>query len=283
MLPPVACSLRVAASPLKGATPAARPSRFRGVLRTGHAARAGWLAQDERGGRLTKTHKHTAPPRGFTLIELLVAISILAVIAVLSWRGLEGMTRAVAQTRERSDQLLTLQTGLDQWTVDLDALMQQPRMTALDWNGNVLRMTRLAPNPADGMLVVAWARRDVNGTGQWLRWQSAPLLTRGDLDNAWSEAALWGKNPSNAEMQREVTITPLVDWQVYYFRNNAWTNPLSSSESTVATNPALPAQAALNASVPDGVRLMLRIPPGQALSGTITRDWVRPTLGGNKS
>jgi len=28
---PVACSLRVAASPLKGATPAARQSRFRGV------------------------------------------------------------------------------------------------------------------------------------------------------------------------------------------------------------------------------------------------------------
>ena len=51
--------------------------------------------------------------RGFTLIELLVAISILAVMAVLSWRGLEGMTRAVAQTRERSDQLLTLQAGLD--------------------------------------------------------------------------------------------------------------------------------------------------------------------------
>ena len=129
--------------------------------------------------------------RGFTLIELLVAISILAVMAVLSWRGLEGMTRAVAQTRERSDQLLTLQAGLDQWTDDLDALMQQPQMTTLDWNGNVLRMTRLAPNPSDGMLVVAWARRDVDGTGQWLRWQSAPLLTRGDLDNAWSEAALW--------------------------------------------------------------------------------------------
>ena len=66
--------------------------------------------------------------RGFTLIELLVAISILAVMAVLSWRGLEGMTRAVAQTRERSDQLLTLQAGLDQWTDDLDALMQQPQI-----------------------------------------------------------------------------------------------------------------------------------------------------------
>jgi hypothetical protein len=34
---PVACSLRMAASPLEGATPAARQSRFRGVSRTGFA------------------------------------------------------------------------------------------------------------------------------------------------------------------------------------------------------------------------------------------------------
>src|SRR6185312_11363515 len=150
---------------------------------------------------------------GFTLIELLVAIAILAVMAVLSWRGLEDMTRAVAQTRQRSDQLLTLQAGLDQWSDDLNALLQQPQISALDWNGNVLRLTRVAPNPADGMLVVAWTRRVVNGTGQWLRWQSAPLLTRGDLDAAWNEAALWGQNPSEADQQREAAITPLADWQ----------------------------------------------------------------------
>ncbi len=40
MTTPVACSLRVAASPLKGATPAARRSRFRGVSRTCFAALA---------------------------------------------------------------------------------------------------------------------------------------------------------------------------------------------------------------------------------------------------
>ena len=231
---------------------------------------------------------HTRAPglrrrRGFTLIELLVAIAILAVMAVLSWRGLDGMTRAVAQTRQRSDQLLTLQAGLDQWRDDLDALLQQPQMSALDWNGNVLRLTRVAPNPADGMLVVAWTRRVVNGTGQWLRWQSAPLLTRGDLDAAWNEAALWGQNPGEADEQREVAITPLADWQIYYFRNNAWTNPLSSGGGGVAASAAVPGQVNANPSVPDGVRLVLVIPSGQALSGTITRDWVRPTLGGNKS
>jgi general secretion pathway protein J len=36
----------------------------------------------------------SAAPRGFTLIELLVAITILAIVAVLGWRGLDGIVRA---------------------------------------------------------------------------------------------------------------------------------------------------------------------------------------------
>jgi general secretion pathway protein J len=221
--------------------------------------------------------------RGFTLIELLVAISIMAVMAVLSWRGLDGMTRAQAQTRQRADEVLTLQAGLDQWTDDLNALMQLPQVNALDWDGRVLRMTRPAPNVSDGMLVVAWSRRDVNGTGQWLRWQSPPLRTRGDLANAWAEATLWAQNPGDEEKKREVAITPLLDWQIFYFRSDAWTNPLSSNGTSMAVNPVALAQGAPNASAPDGVRLVLTLPPGQALSGTLTRDWVRPTLGDNKS
>ena len=221
--------------------------------------------------------------RGFTLIELLVAISILAVMAVLSWRGLDGMTRAVTQTRERSYQVLALQAGLDQWTHDLDALMQLPQVNALDWDGRVLRMTRPAPDAADGMLVVAWSRRDVDGTGQWLRWQSAPLHTRGDLTTAWAQAALWAQNPNAEAKKREVAITPLLDWQIFYFRSDAWSNPLSSDGTNVAVNPVALAQGAPNPSVPDGVRLVLTLPPGQALGGTLTLDWVRPTLGGNKS
>ena len=33
-------------------------------------------------------------------------------------------------------------------------------------------------------------------------------------------------------------------------------------------------------TTPDGVRLVLTLSHGQALSGTLTRDWVRPLLGG---
>ncbi|MGY8905112.1 MAG: PulJ/GspJ family protein [Burkholderiales bacterium] len=264
--------------------------------------------------------------RGFTLIELLVAISVLALVAVLSWRGLDGMSRAQSQTLQRANEVLTLQAGLAQWTADLDAVVQTEQLNALDWNGQVLRITRRsaaadATGLPSGLRVVAWSQRasagsDGSVSSQWLRWQSPALQTRGDLLGAWQRAARWAQNPSDEDRQQEVAIAPLVQWQVFYYRADAWVNPLSSDASTPAA-PASPANpgsslpggsvtgvfnpgvnlgstppsasrtAAIAApglvAIPEGVRLVLTLAPGQALSGIVTRDWVRPTLGGGKS
>jgi general secretion pathway protein J len=223
-------------------------------------------------------------PRGFTLIELMVAISVMALLAILSWRGLDGMARAQAQTQIRADEVLTLQAGLAQWGADLDAVVQIPQVSAIDWDGRAIRMTRRSTTGAsDGLLVVAWTRRNIDGAGKWLRWQSPPLRTRGELQEAWERAALWAQNPGDEEKKREVIVTGLDEWQIFYFRSDAWTNPLSSDGATPATpNPAV-AQVANVSTIPDGVRLILTLPTGQALSGVITRDWVRPTMGGGKS
>lgn len=220
--------------------------------------------------------------RGFTLIELLVAIGIMALMAGLSWRGLDGMARTQTQLQQRADTLLTLQAGLSQWTADLDALVQLPNTPALDWDGRALRITRRSTVSAgDGLLVVAWTRRSVDGVGQWLRWQSAPLLSRGALQTAWAKAAQWAQNPGEDDKKYEVRVVALDQWVVFYFRSDAWTNPLSSDaapppsvgEKSVETDLALP----------DGVRLVLTLPADAALGGTLTRDWVRLSLGGGKS
>ena len=213
--------------------------------------------------------------RGFTLVELLVSLFVLALMAGLSWRGLDGMMRAREQTAARADEVLALQTGLAQWTADLDAIASFAPTPAIEWNGRVLRLTRLSSlAPADGIRVVGWTRRE----GQWRRWQSPPLTTRGELDMAWQQADQWAQNPGDALRAQEVAITPLTDWQIFFFRENAWTNPQSSS-STTATGTPPPASAATPASpLPDGVRLVLDLPPGRALSGRLQRDWVRPTL-----
>lgn len=221
---------------------------------------------------------------GFTLIELLVAIALMALMAGLSWRGLDGMTRAQTQMHQNSDDVLALQAGLAQWGADLDALALQPGRPSMDWDGRALRLLRRsAVNPAAGLHVVAWSRRSIAGAGQWLRWQSPPLTTRGELTLAWQKAALWAQNPGDDDRQREVRIAPLDQWQIFYYRGAAWSNPLSSAgaaEGGVELAAGQPAGAA--SAVPEGVRLVLTLAAGQAISGTLTRDWVRPDLGGGK-
>lgn len=220
--------------------------------------------------------------RGFTLVELLVSLFALALLASLSWRGIDGMIRAREITAARADEILTLQTGLAQWAADLEAIEEFPPAPALEWNGRVLRLTRHGSlAPADGVRVVGWTRRE----GRWLRWESPPVFTRGDLDAAWQQADLWAQNPSDAMRRQEVAIAPLEDWQIFFYRGDAWTNPLSSAASTLP--PALAAQRAATgqrtSSLPEGVRLVLLLPPGRAISGRLQRDWVRPTVGGGKS
>jgi general secretion pathway protein J len=220
----------------------------------------------------------TSRARGFTLVELLVALSMMALLALMSWRGLDGMVRTRVQTETRADEVLALQVGLSQWAADLDAIVQTPQLNALDWNGSVLRLTRRSSASAtDGVLVVAWTRRVVGSQGQWLRWQSPALTGRGALADAWQQASVWAQNAGDEQKRFEVAVVPLDEWQIFYFRSDAWTNPLSSDAAggTAVTTG--------NSNIPDGVRLVLQLPAGQALAGRITRDWVRPTVSGGKT
>ena len=214
--------------------------------------------------------------RGFTLIELLVAISVMALIALLSWRGLDGMVRAQESTRQRADEMLVLQAALGQWGTDLDALVSIANTTPLDWDGQVLRLTRRSSAvPDEGTLVVAWTRRNNNqGVGQWLRWQSPPVRTRADWRQAWEQAAQWARTPGDAERRYEVTLLPLDNWQIFYYRGGAWSNPQSSTGTPTGDS---------TSAIPDGIRLQITLPPGQALTGQLTRDWVNPVLGGGRS
>jgi general secretion pathway protein J len=218
--------------------------------------------------RLNPSHS-----RGFTLIELLVAIAVMALMAILSWRGLDGMSRAQTQTQARADEVLVLQAGLGQWRADLDAMAESPQISSLDWDGRVLRITRRGSTLVDeGLRVVAWTRRTGAGS-TWLRWQSPALTTLGDWQSSWSQAERWAQNPGDEDKKREVSIVPLDDWQLFYFRGGAWSNPLSSD------GPAATAKTA----IPEGVRIVLTLSPGQALSGRLTLDWIRPSVGGGKS
>lgn len=227
--------------------------------------------------------------RGFTLIELLIAITLMAVLAGLSWRGIDGLLRAREATQQRVDQTAVLQTVLAQWQADLDAMQPVPGLNdaGVLWDGQVLRITRRSSawrndGSDPGLWVVAWSRRGTTqaGTGQWVRWQSPAITERSTLAQAWQQAARWGQNPSSDDQTRETVLLPLDQWQLSYFRGNAWTNPLSSAASSDATTPS-PGSSANN--TPDAIRLLIDLPTSAGMRGRLTLDWVRPNFSNTKS
>ena len=149
--------------------------------------------------------------QGFTLIELLIAITLMAVMAGLGWRGLDVLMRSRDINQTRVDQTAVLQTVLAQWRSDLDHMTSVPSISdaGLVWDGQTMRITRHASAPmangADaGLWVVAWTRR----AGRWWRWQSPALQDRRSLNEAWVRAERWGKNASADDQNFETPIKP---------------------------------------------------------------------------
>ena len=225
--------------------------------------------------------------RGFTLIELLIAITLMAVLAGLSWRGLDSLMRSRDITQAQVDKTTVLQTVLAQWQADLNAVQPVPSITeaGVQWDGRTLRLTRRATawraDGADaGLWVVAWTLRN----NQWLRWQSAPLQTRAALQQAWANAERWGQNPGADDAAFETALIPVEAWQLTYFRGNAWTNPLSSAGATESSNSATTIGGTAGQSeLPDAIRLQMDLPASTGVRGRITLDWVRPNFSNTKT
>lgn len=227
---------------------------------------------------------------GFTLVEVLVALTILSVIAVMTWRGIAIMADAQQRTQAYTDDVLALQAGLQQWQADLDAMMTWPQTGdapgtaahSLAWDGRALRITRrVTGDPGAGVQVVAWSRSSSNGA--WRRWQSIPVRTQATWYAAWQAAERWaesgapetgstGSGPATA-----VTVAYASDWRLHYFERNAWSNPLSSPAD--GRQPQADPDVVAS-TLPDAVRLLMTLAPGQAIAGPISLDWVRPDLGG---
>lgn len=217
--------------------------------------------------------------RGFTLVELLVALAVMSMLAMLSWRSIDAMQRTQTLTQERADELLRLQAALGQWAADLDALVDTKELSPLAFDGRVLRLTRRdaaeSALRSDGIRVVAWTRMQSGSAGaQWMRWQSGPIKRRDELADAWARAAAWIESPAEIDSRdTQVALAAIDQWQLFYHRGETWGNPQSSvgNENAGVTLGG-------GDAIPNGVRLVLNLSAGRGLSGTLTSDWVRPSL-----
>ena len=154
--------------------------------------------------------------RGFTLIELLVAIAIMAVIAVLSWRGLDQIIRGRQTITNAMEDERVFAQLFDQMRIDVRhaASDDESGQAAVSLSGNVLQVVRemVLPGTAPRLQVVRYRVSN----GRVTRYASPPLGNVGDLRRAlrgtegdgWSAIPLMGNVTSiSARM-----YVPKVGW-----------------------------------------------------------------------
>lgn len=91
--------------------------------------------------------------RGFTLIELLVAITVLAIVSMIAWRGLDSLTTTRARLAPEADEVRALLISFGQLERDLTntvqpeffAMHSSPVQVLSDDRGETLEVVRVAP------------------------------------------------------------------------------------------------------------------------------------------
>lgn len=129
-------------------------------------------------------------PKGFTLIELLVAIGVLAIVAVLGWRGLDGIIRARVALTEQLEQTRGMQLTFAQMQSDCAnvaptlVIGNRPQLIA---DGERLRLVRtvFADDQPSRVEVVVYRLNN----GVLTRRESAATRDLKELDALWSSTA----------------------------------------------------------------------------------------------
>lgn len=156
--------------------------------------------------------------RGFTLIELLVAISILAIVAVLGWRGLDGIIRSRQALTAQMEQTRGMQLAFAQMQSDCEnlaptALLHGRANLLAETDRLTLVRTVLTENEPSRLQVVSYRVRD----GVLLRRESAATRDLVQLDMLW-QAARSDADPAPAvALQSGVNGMTMRLWQ-----NGSW-------------------------------------------------------------
>ena len=167
--------------------------------------------------------------RGFTLLELLVAITLLAILAVIAWRGLDSMTRTHEALAQRDERIEALKTAYAQFDADCTQLADPNTLSRSPVEVDANRVLMVRDRRDDGQ-PPAWQvvlYRIVDGRLE--RLQTQPITNRGDLRNAMDNLRQGGVGAARYLLAANVdTISA-----------RAWIEPGGWMENTGALSAAL--------------------------------------------
>ena len=194
---------------------------------------------------------------GFTLVELLVAISILAIVAVLGWRGLDGIVRGRIILTEQMETTRGMQLAFAQMQSDCEHLAEADvlgRRPYLQWDADRLTLVRkvYVENEPSRLQVVSYR---ISGN-QLLRRESPGTRNLLELDQLWQSIA------SDAPAQNSPPVAlqnGVLGMQIQVWRNNAWrTEPGLAVGNPLAQPVPIPVPAGAS-NEPSGVLVALNV------------------------
>lgn len=155
----------------------------------------------------------TTRRRGFTLVELLVAISVLAIVAVLGWRGLDSIIRArVSLTTELSEtrglQLAFAQMQSDAGHIAPANVVAGRPVLSAQANGLTLVRQVFSENQPSRVQVVAYRVRD----GALTRRESVATRDLRELDAAWTAALSDGARSQAVVLHSSIAEMGIRTW-----------------------------------------------------------------------